>query len=94
MDENMGAISKTDHLWFIERLEQHASPEQQELVQDDLDRLKQLYLSYSDELDQLRQITESYTETRQNIRTKLRSQQETARKQRRTKKNRKRGMNE
>lgn len=77
----MAAISETGHNWFMQRMEVNATPEQQQLVQDDLEQMRELYEDYHDKLGQLRQIAEEYEATRQNIRFKLRSQQKAARRE-------------
>ncbi|QGY46060.1 hypothetical protein GM418_21030 [Maribellus comscasis] len=75
----MGALSEADHNWFIERMEEGASVEQMELVEEDLGHLKQLYTSYRNGLKQLHQIAQKYETTRRNIKVKLRLQQKAAR---------------
>jgi len=80
----MGALSKAEHNGFIGRMERGASPEQQELVKEDLGRLKQLYARYRAGLKQLHQITGEYETTRRRIRSKLRLQQRAARADKKT----------
>ncbi|MGV8092087.1 MAG: hypothetical protein AB2L24_09520 [Mangrovibacterium sp.] len=75
----MAAISETQHRWFIQRMELYISPEQQELVQEDLEQLLQLYRDYHSRLCQLRQLGKEYETTRQNIKMKLRRQHLTTR---------------
>jgi predicted patatin/cPLA2 family phospholipase len=75
----MAAISETQHRWFIQRMELLTSPDKQELIQEDLDQLRQLYRDYHSMLHQLRQLAEEYETTRQNIRLKLRQQQQVTR---------------
>jgi hypothetical protein len=75
----MGALSNTEHKYFIGRMEEDASTEQLELVSEDLRHLKQLYASYRAGLRQLHQITGEYETTRRNIKVKLRLQRKAAR---------------
>ncbi len=72
-------IGKAEHTRFIQRMELHASSEQQELIQDDLDHLRQLYRDYHSMLYQLRHLAEEYEATRQNIKMKLRHQHQASR---------------
>jgi hypothetical protein len=75
----MAAISETQHRWFIQRMELRTSPEQQQLVEEDLDQLRQLYRDYHSRLYQLRHLAEKYEVTRQNIKLKLRQQHQASR---------------
>lgn len=75
----MAAISESQHRWFIRRMEERASPEQQQLVEEDLAQLRQLYQDYHSQLYQLHHLAEEYETTRQNIRLKLRHQYQVSR---------------
>ncbi len=59
-------------------MEEQASIEQLELVEEDLEHLKQLYASYQAGLKKLHQITGEYKKKRQNIKEKLRLQRRAA----------------
>jgi len=75
----MPAISEARYNWFMQRMEVNASPEQQQLVQDDLEQLRELYEDYQHKLGQLHRLAAQYEATRQNIRFKLRCQQKASR---------------
>ncbi|MGV8094897.1 MAG: hypothetical protein AB2L24_23845 [Mangrovibacterium sp.] len=60
-------------------MEERASPEQQQLIEEDLDQFRQLYRDYHSRLYQLRHLAEEYETMRQNIRLKLRQQHQATR---------------